>query len=181
MTYQAYLDTIKAKTGKEPDDFKKLAAEKGLTTYKELMAWLKSEFEMGHGHANVIAHIIEGEGKPKVSDDEAIAKHFTGAKASWRTPYDDLLAAMKAFGADVRPAPTSGYISILRGEKKFAIVQITANRMDIGIKRKGTPAEGRFEEAGSWNNMVTHRVRIEDASQIDADVIAWLQQAYQNA
>src|SRR5688572_5696586 len=141
MTYDAYLKTIKEKTGKDPDDFKKLAAEKGLSSYKELMMWLKSEFELGHGHANVIAHIIEGEGKPKISDDEAIAKHFTGAKAGWRTAYDDLLVTMQAFSADVRPAPTSGYISLLRGDKKFAIVQITANRMDIGIKWKGTPAE----------------------------------------
>ena len=58
MTYQAYLDNIKAKTGKTPDDFRKLAAKKGLTKYPELMVWLKSEFELGHGHANTIAHEI---------------------------------------------------------------------------------------------------------------------------
>jgi hypothetical protein len=30
MTFQAYLDTIKAKTGKDPEDFRVLAADKGL-------------------------------------------------------------------------------------------------------------------------------------------------------
>lgn len=181
MTYDAYLKTIKEKTGKDPDDFKKLAAEKGLTTYKELMAWLKSEHGLGHGHANVIAHIVTEDDKPKETDDEAIAKHFKGAKASWRKPYDDLLAAMKSFGNDVRPAPTSSYISFVRGDKKFAIAQITGNRMDIGVKRKGVPAEGRFEESGAWNAMVTHRVRIDDPKQIDAEVIAWLKEAYESA
>jgi len=29
MSFQAYLDTIKKKTGKGPDDFKKLAEKKG--------------------------------------------------------------------------------------------------------------------------------------------------------
>jgi hypothetical protein len=29
--------------------------------------------------------------------------------------------------------------------------------------------------------MVTHRVRISDAAQIDADVLAWLKQAYDAA
>lgn len=29
MSFQAYLDNIKTKTGKTPDDFKKLAEEKG--------------------------------------------------------------------------------------------------------------------------------------------------------
>ena len=67
MTYQAYLDTIKSKTGKTPDDFRKLAAKKGLTKYTELMVWLKSEFEVGHGHANVIAHVIVNADKPKAT------------------------------------------------------------------------------------------------------------------
>lgn len=29
MSFQAYIDNIKAKTGKSPDDFKKLAEKKG--------------------------------------------------------------------------------------------------------------------------------------------------------
>ena len=34
MTFQAYLDNIKAKTGKTPEDFRKEAAKKGLTEYQ---------------------------------------------------------------------------------------------------------------------------------------------------
>lgn len=30
MSFQAYIDSIKAKTGKTPEDFKKLAAKKNL-------------------------------------------------------------------------------------------------------------------------------------------------------
>jgi hypothetical protein len=58
MTYQAYLDSIKAKTGKTPDDFRKLAVQKDLTQYREVMAWLKSDFGLGHGHANAIAQLL---------------------------------------------------------------------------------------------------------------------------
>ncbi len=32
MSFQAYLDNIKAKTGKTPEDFKKLAEKKGLSS-----------------------------------------------------------------------------------------------------------------------------------------------------
>ena len=53
--------------------------------------------------------------------------------------------------------------------------------MDIGIKLKGVAPTERFEAAGSWNAMVTHRVRITDPQQIDADVLAWLKQAYDAA
>ncbi len=60
MTFQAYMDTIKAKTGKTPDDFKSLAAEKGLVEYPEIFAWLKSDYGLGHGHANaMVTHRVK--------------------------------------------------------------------------------------------------------------------------
>ncbi len=69
MSFQAYLDNIKSKTGKSPEDFKKLAEHKGflrngelLKTIKatEITNWLKSEFELGHGHAMVIYALLKG-------------------------------------------------------------------------------------------------------------------------
>lgn len=181
MSFQAYLDTVKAKTGKTPDDFKKLAKEKGLVTHAELLAWLKTDFQLGHGHANAIIHAITGDDKPKLSLDEQIAKHFGGAKANWRKPFDDLMEKLNDFGADVALAPTSTYISILRKNQKFAIVQVTTDRLDVGIKLKDVPAEGRYEESGKWNPMVTHRVRVDDPKQLDAELLTWLKKAYEKA
>jgi hypothetical protein len=179
MTYQAYLDNIKAKTGKTPEDFRKLAAKKGLTKYPEIMAWLKSDFELGHGHANAIAHEIVNADAPKATKDEAIAKLFAGKKAKWRKPYDTLAVKLSKFGKDVTVGTTSTYISLLRNGKKFGIVMPSAaDRLDIGIKFKGVPPTARLESAGTWHNMVTHRVRITDPKQIDKQVLTWLKQAY---
>lgn len=182
MTYQAYLDTIKQKTGKSPDDFRMLAAQKGLTQYPEIMAWLKSDFGLGHGHANVIAQMLAHPEARKVRPDERIDQLFSGNKGKWRKDYDALVAKLVRFGADVRVAPTNSYISLLRGGNKFGIVQpSSAERIDIGIKLKGTAPKGRFAAAGSWNSMVTHRVRVTDPDQMDAELLAWLKQAYEAA
>jgi hypothetical protein len=181
MTYQAYLDTIKAKTGKTPEDFRVLAARKGLTQYGEIMTWLKSDYGLGHGHANVVAQLIMHHDEPKVTPDDKIAKLFAGNKEKWRKPYDALLAKLSKFGTEVTVASTATYISLLRDGKKFGIVQITAERMDIGIKLKGVKPTDRLEAAGKWNAMVTHRVRISDPKQIDKDILAWLKQAYDAA
>jgi Domain of unknown function (DUF4287)/Domain of unknown function (DUF5655) len=179
MTYQAYLDNIKAKTGKTPDDFRKLAAKKGLTKFPELMLWLKSEFELGHGHATAIAHEIVNADAPKATQDEAIAKLFSGKKEKWRKPYDTLAAKLSKFGKDVTVGTTSSYISLLRNGKKFGIVMpSSAERIDIGIKFKGVKPTARLESAGTWHNMVTHRVRINAPEEIDKEVLAWLKQAY---
>ena len=54
-----------------------------------------------------------------------------------------------AFGSDVEIAPAKSYINLVRGIRKFGIVQISAaDRMDIGIKRKGVAPTERFEVAG---------------------------------
>lgn len=181
MTFQAYLDTIKEKTGKTPADFKILVAEKGLAKHGEIVAWLKSDFGLGHGHANAMTQVILHGDKPKDSVDEKVDKHFVGAKAGWRASYDSLMKSLEKFGSDVKVAPTSTYISILRTDKKFAIVQVTAKRLDIGIKHDDIPTKGRYEASGSWNAMVTHRVRIDDPTQIDDELMTWLQHAYNNA
>ena len=179
--FQSYLDNIKAKTGKTPEDFRSLAAKKGLTKNGEIVAWLKADFELGHGHANAIAHVIMSHDAAPVSQDDAIAEHFAGKKADWRKPYDALAAKVTKFGSDVEIAPGKTYISLVRGAKKFGIVQLTAERMDIGIKLKGVSPTKRLEAGGTWNAMVTHRVRIGDAKQIDKEVLTWLKQAYDAA
>lgn len=178
---QAYLDNIKAKTGKAPDDFKILVDQQGLTKHGEIIAWLKAEFGLGHGHANLIAHLVRQGDEPAPTEDDAVAAHFSGAKAVWRKSYDDLMTRLEQFGGDVKAGPGKTYINLLRGDKKFGIVQVTAKRLDVGIRRKGEPFVGRYEDSSKWNPMVTHRVQITDPSQIDAELIDWLRQAYDNA
>ena len=179
MSFQAYLDSIKAKTGKTPDDFRKLAANKGFVKVGEVVAWLKADFGLGHGHANAIAHLLLNSDKLAASPDDKLAAHFTGNKEKWRKGYDALAAKLAKFGADVALSPNRTYINLQRGSKKFGIVQVaSAERLDIGIKLKGVAPTARLEAAGAWNAMVTHRVRIDDPKQIDAEVVAWLKQAY---
>ena len=181
MTLQAYLDNLKAKTGKTPADFQTLAEKKGLSKRGELMAWLKADYGLGHGHANLIAGMIVHAEDHDPTPAESTAAIFGGTKAHWRDAYDDLMAQVGEFGAGVRASPTRSYISLLRRGKKFGIVQPTSERLDIGIKLKGVEPKGRLGEAGAWNSMVTHRVRISDPRQVDAQVLDWLRQAFERA
>ena len=58
MSFQAYLDKVEALTGKTPQEFVDMAREKNLTQHKEILAWLKSDYGLGTGHARAIAHVI---------------------------------------------------------------------------------------------------------------------------
>jgi Domain of unknown function (DUF4287) len=58
VSFQAYIDNIETKTGKKPHDFREIAAKKGLLKPEvkagEIVAWLKEDFALGHGHAMAI-------------------------------------------------------------------------------------------------------------------------------
>jgi predicted transport protein len=185
MSFQAYLDTIKAKTGKTPDDFIALAKEKELlkpgVKAGQIIAWLKEDFDLGHGHAMAIVNVFKQVSEPQESANERIANQFIGAQAAWFKPYDELMEKLNQFGPDVKSAANNSYISLLRGTKKFGIVQVSSARMDIGLKLKGAEPTDRLAEAGSWNAMVTHRVQVTEHNQIDNELLGWLKQSYDKA
>ena len=185
MTLKAYLDNIEAKTGKTPQDFRVEAEKKGLlkegVKTGQIVSWLKEDYGLGQGHAMAIVLTLQNATQPRKIDAEKVDRLFKGDKAKWRAPYDKLLVRIGMFGPDVSTASTNSYISILRNGKKLAIVQVSTDRLDIGIKLKSMQQTGRFEAAGAWNSMVTHRVRISDPDQIDQEVMTWLQQAYEAA
>lgn len=179
MSYQAYLDTVKAQTGKTVGDFRELAEAKGMDKHGEIVKWLKGEFGLGHGHATAVAGALLRPDAFKTPKAEKVDAVFSGKKAVWKDTYESLLEAVKGLGQDIDIAPTDSYVSLRRGGRKFAIVQPTSERLDIGIKRKGVDATERFEAAGNWNSMVTHRVRITEPAQVDAEVLEWLKAAYE--
>jgi len=186
MTFQAYLDTIRAKTGLGPREFRVLAEEKGFlepgVKTGTIVAWLKEDFDLGPGHAMALVATF----KEQPSAESRIEKQLSGAKAHWRPTYESLLETVGGFG-EVAVDPTDTYVSLTKPKApgkpaaKFAIVAFTADRLDLGIKLKAAQAEGRFETAGSWNSMVTHRVRITDPAEIDTEVVDWLRRAYDAA
>ncbi|MBI2731162.1 MAG: DUF4287 domain-containing protein [Sphingobacteriales bacterium] len=69
MSFQAYIDNIQKKTGKSPDDFKKLAEKKGFLVKGklkpevkagEIVTCLKKDFGLGHGHSMAIYALFKG-------------------------------------------------------------------------------------------------------------------------
>ena len=68
ISLEKYFENIKIKTGKTPADFKKIAITKGYfengllkasVKAGEVIAWLKKEFDLGHGHSLAIYHTFK--------------------------------------------------------------------------------------------------------------------------
>jgi|HubBroStandDraft_4_1064222.scaffolds.fasta_scaffold327686_2 hypothetical protein len=187
MSFQAYLDTIREKTGNSPDEFVKLAEKRGYLRADmkagEIIAWLKSEFNLGRGHAMAIYGILRSAVEVPSTQSERLAEHFKGQRAIWTASYKKILSNAKGFGKEDPSIRVGGsYLSLLRKGKKFAILKVGVDFLDIGIKlNKKALGTGRLKKAGDWNTMVSHRVRLSSPSELDSEVIAWLKAAYDAA
>lgn len=61
MSFQAYLDKVEEKTGLTPRQLVEQAHDKGFgedTKAAEIVAWLKADHGLGHGHAMAMVHVI---------------------------------------------------------------------------------------------------------------------------
>lgn len=172
---------LTAKTGKGLDHWVGIARSAGISGHMALVAHLKQAHGLGHGHANSIVHAANASAAISMDGGDLLEAMFAGPKAALRPIYDAIKSIADGFGADVEYAPKKGYVS-LRRSKQFAIAQpSTATRFDLGLNLKGVEPAGRLEAAGSWNAMCSHRVRIADAAEIDAELANWLKQAYDRA
>jgi len=66
VSFQAYPDNVRAKTGKTPQQLKAAATKAGVYSRDmkagDLVAFLKKEFGLGHGHSMAIWAVFKDNG-----------------------------------------------------------------------------------------------------------------------
>jgi hypothetical protein len=170
---------IEARYGRSMSDWTEVVRQSGLSRHGEILALLKSQHGMSHGDANRVALVTRDAlaGAQAVAGDPADAL-YAGKLAGLRPIHDRLLATVRGFGDDVEVAPKRGYVS-LRRAKQFGMVQPSAQRVDVGLILKATPPAARLEK--NPNEMFTHRVKVTSPDEVDAELTAWLREAYDRA
>jgi hypothetical protein len=178
----AMIAGLREKTGKPLEDWLKILRSSKLSKHKEFMELLKKKHGLTHGYANLIAlQALQTDSHTAADTAALVDAQYAGTKADLRPIYDALLAVVQKFGKDVEVSPKKAYVS-LRRSKQFAIIQpSTSTRVDVGINLKGTEPTERLEESGSFNAMVSHRVRVSMPSEVDGELAAWLKRAYETS
>ncbi len=179
---ETQLKNIQTRTGKSLDELAGIIRASGLTKHGEIRDMLKRELGMGHGDANTLVHIVlksDGSSAAKAveaSADDVVAEIYSGAKAALRPIHEALMAEINTFG-EFEVAPKKGYVS-LRRKKQFAMIGPATNtRVEVGINAKDLSATERLA-AMPAGGMCNFKVKLTDASQVDAEVIAWIKHAY---
>lgn len=176
----AMIAGLKDKTGRSLEEWQRVLKPEKLTKHKEIVTLLKSKHGLTHGYANMIALQCLGSDSHTTGDEASLVEaQYAGAKSGLKPIYDAIVASAKKLGPDVSISPKKAYVSLRRG-KQFAIVQpSTATRIDVGLVLRDAAPKGRLEPAGSFNAMMTHRVRVEKPADVDKQLTGWLRDAYE--
>jgi hypothetical protein len=178
---QTMIDNLQKNYGKSLDEWIAAVKNQGLNKHGEILKYLKSEYGFTHGYANLVSMKARSADAGSVDDKDQLVDDQYKNKELLKPFYHKLIEEVKLFGDDVEIAPKKAYVS-LRRKKQFALIQpSTKTRLDVGINLKGVEPEGRLEVSGSFNTMCSHRVRVEEASQVNATLVNWLKLAYEAA
>ena len=174
---------LEANTGKTLEQWTAIVKKSGKSRHGEVVSWLKGDHGITHGYANLIAHsAFKSDATAQTAAGaDLVSEMFAGDKAAMRPIFDAIMKQVRSFGSDIEEAPKKGYLSLRRKTQFATLHPSTKTRFDVGIKLKGVAPAGRLEPAGSWNQMVSHRVRIESVSEVDKELIAWIRKAYDAA
>lgn len=165
------IANIPEKTGKSLPDWLTLVAKSSHEKHGQIVKFLKSEHDVTHGFANLIASKALDTGETI----DLVAEQYSGAKAGLRLLHDEIVNYAQSLGQDVEIAPKKSSVS-LRRKKQFALITpATKKRIDLGLALKGEEAGGRLE---AYNAMCSHRVRLESSADFNGDVKAWMKAAY---
>ena len=180
---QTQLNNIQKKTGKSLTELTAIAQKSGLTKHSELRDMFKEKLGLGHGDANSLVHAIlasdgtrAAEGK---NEDVVLDEIYSGAKAGMRPIHETLMKHITKFG-EFEIVPKKGYVS-LRRKKQFAMIGPKTNtRFEVGINAKDLKKNARLLEQPK-GSMCNYIVQINDAQEVDAELVAWVQSAFEDA
>ena len=167
-------------TGKELKEWIEIVNKQKFDKHGQILKFLKTTYEMTHGFANFVALKTLKSDAGSFKGEDLVSNQYKGKEPLFEI-YQKLIGEIKEFGGDIEIVPKKASVSLIT-KKQFALIQpSTKTRIDLGIKIKDRAPSGRLENSGPFGAMCTHRVQITEMSQVDAEVIGYLKEAYEKS
>lgn len=176
------LANIENKTGKTRAQLIAAVETSGFTKHGEVRAWLMDSYGIGHGDANLIAHLAKEAPAPAgaaLDVETVLAAIYVDKKAHQRPIHDKLMAAISTFGA-FEVAPKKGYVS-LRRKRQFAMLGPKTNdRFELGLNIKEEVSHPRVK-AQAPGGMCQYIATLSTPEDVDSALLKIVKRAYDAA
>ncbi len=171
---------MEANTGKPVQEWMKLVERECSADRAERKQWLVSQ-GVGTTAAGCICDRLLGEMGPEDYDPERlVAEQYQGKRAALLPIYTRFLKIAEELGPEVKVSPCKTMVPLYRNHV-FAQARPASNtRVDIGFALGDMTPTGRLIDTGGFakKDRITHRIPIEDASEVDDEVAHWLREAF---
>lgn len=176
---EAVIRNLQGRTGKNLEQWVRVAKKSRLTEPKELRKWLKTEHGLGGTTCWVIANAtLRRPGDVPPSESEVLDAQFRGEKGALRPAYDRLVREVRKLGIDVNVGVRKTQTTFAR-KHTFAIAKApTETRIDLGLRLPGVRPTKRLERTTAFSDNATHCVRLSKPSDVDRQLVKWLKAAY---
>jgi len=174
---QTMINNMPEKTGKSLEEWKIILKSINFDKHGEAVKFLKTEHGVTHGFANTIVTLSKDN---QESPDDLLTNQYKG-KEDLMPIYEKLVNEILKFGTDITKTPKKDSVSMIRRHQFALIKPATKTRIDLGLKIKDKPTTERLENSGPFGTMCTHRVRLSTVNEVDAELVAWLKEAYEKS
>jgi hypothetical protein len=164
------------RTGQDVATWKERIASEGFTDEQQLRAWLTAQGVSGYAQSLLV---MERFGYPDfllASADELIEGQYAD-RPQLRPIFDAIINAAAGLG-EVVVQTRKTYVSLVTPRRTFARVQpTTRQRLDLGLRLEGLEPGGRLLPSKIHQTMPL-QISLTSLEEVDAEVLGWLQQAY---
>lgn len=176
---KAFMDSVKATTGKDLAAWMKTIDGFGSKKRPEVVAWLKSEHGFGHMNASMLAAIHANGGKPVYQDTGDLLETQFAKAADMRPLFDELITWIKKHFPNATVLPKKTYVSILEN-REFAAVNIKPKELRVGLDLGDRPFDEIIEKAKLSGPMprISHMFVLTDAKQLGANIVAAMKESH---
>jgi hypothetical protein len=186
---QDWIANLKAKTGRDIEQWMKHIRAEGPDDEKACRTWLKEQYGLGTNTAWWLAERARGN-KLGLADDDPesylreaplyVEAMYSGSKAGLRPIYDELLQIGLALGDDVKACPCKTIVPLYRAHVFAQLKPTTRTRLDMGLALKDMKTPARLIDTGGLakKDRITRRIPLAAVEEIDDEVRYWLKMAY---
>jgi hypothetical protein len=188
ITLQKWIKELPQKSGRSVEEWIDLVNKSGPPTEKERREWLKKQYKLGTNTAWWIAERADGKGTEEDSPEaylktavEYVEAQYSGARASMRQLYDQLLKLGFSLGKDVKASPCKTIVPLYRNRVFGQIKPTTNTRIDLGLALGNMKTPKCLIDTGGYDkkDRITRRIEVRSNSDIDDELKRWLKKAYE--
>lgn len=175
---QAFLANIIEETGHSLEDWLILIKDSGETKTNAVIKWIKSNYDLNHQQASMLAGIFLNDGKPVYDYEVMFSKLFE--KLEHQHPlYHQLIAQIQQILPDVEAIPTKSYVS-LETDYVFGCIKIAKAYLRLGLDLGDKAHAGVLQPAKGLGAMpnIAHMIEIQSTDDLTDEVLDYVKHAY---